>query len=131
MEHRDAFNRYAGFALAKLDDPITHVTLVPSKIVEELGEEPSKGNIGRCERTLDWLFENGYFHCSSRSYSGNPTIAEKAFRDARLTTAGFAALNVKINFRGKADGPAMFCWSRLRASQARRELQPSAKLSGK
>lgn len=104
LEHRDAFKRYAAFALAKLDEAHPNrVNLVPTKIIAELGEEISKQNVFLCERTLDWLVENGYFKCNSRRWSGDPNFAEHAYREARLTTLGFTALDAKIDFRGKSE----------------------------
>jgi hypothetical protein len=101
---RDLFNRYAAHALSVLDkehpDPLN---LVPSKIVSALGHEPTKENVFTCQRTLSWLEDNGYIKCEARSWSGNPNLAETAFPGSRLTTQGFAALDIKIDFRGKLE----------------------------
>lgn len=122
MGHRALFKRYAAFALAKLDEAHPNrVNLVPGKLVEELGDEALKENIFLCERTLDWLVENEYVRVSSREWSGNPNIAESTYRDARLTTQGFAALDIKIDFRGKAQraGDVLLEQVRQTASEAR------------
>jgi hypothetical protein len=99
---RDLFNQYAAHALATLDkehpDP---VDLVPSKMVSDLGHELTKKNIFLCQRTLSWLEDNDYIRCGPRIWSGNPEIAETAFRESRLTTDGFSALDIRMDFRGK------------------------------
>jgi hypothetical protein len=100
-EKRERFREYAACALGLLYDAHPdHVTLRPSTIVRDLGQDLSKPNVFLCERSLSWLDENGYI----RSFAGNLTepaeFAERIFRDSRLSTQGFAALNEQIEFRG-------------------------------
>jgi hypothetical protein len=94
----ERFKEYIGFALTKLYDAgiPNPVTLVPSKIVAELQQEPTKANIFLCQRTLEWLEVNDYFKCASREWSGNDDIAERAFRAACLTPRGLTALGREV-----------------------------------
>lgn len=99
MDKRELFESCAGFVLAKLDEALPDkVHLIPSKLLAEMGEEASEENVRRCYLTVEWLEENGYIRCDEQRYLD----ASDARRNGRLTDKGFAALNVKVDFRGKS-----------------------------
>jgi hypothetical protein len=104
MTKRELFNQFAAHSLTLLDkEHPSPVILVPSKIVSALGYEPTKQKILLCQRTLSWLQDNDYMKCGPPTWSGNPEIAETAFVGSRLTTRGFAALDIRVDFRGKLE----------------------------
>src|SRR5688572_4780705 len=97
---RERFIEYAAYVLAELDEAHPHrIVLVPSKVVAALGQEQGKDTTLLCQASLDWLTDNGYFHCSRRPGS-NATIAEHVFAEASLTEKGWTKLGVEMDLRG-------------------------------
>jgi hypothetical protein len=100
MNKQELFRSCAGLVLGKLEEAHPdRVHLIPRQIVVELGEEESDENVRLCYLTVEWLQENGYIRCDEKRYRD----ARETCRSGRLTDKGFAALQVKVDFRGKSE----------------------------
>lgn len=97
------FQQYAARVLAHLENELPSlVEIIPRKLVVTFGQEPDHANIGMCEETLRWLTDNGYIRYQRLIHTNNSHHDGSTFVGVSLSDKGLAALDLKINFKGRS-----------------------------
>ena len=101
-DDRALFNRFALRIFAKLQEAFpTEIALRPHDILKEEGMEPTAHALAICDRTLSWLYREGYFWSPGTVIAEvKPMELQTIYHQARLTTRGYAALDAPIEFSG-------------------------------